>query len=246
MRRLLNRLRSDEAGFSLPELLTAMIIGGVVLGALMTLMTTGFFKAAEITDRADAAQSGRSAMDRIVTLLDSTICLDPSSAGIVPPLIGSSALPTTQGSDSNYVAFYADLNGVSNSPDEYTITYDPTAKTLTEQRFDSGGTLPNLTWPATATATRVLASNVVQARDPQTKAQQPIFRYYDYEADGTIASPLATPITQAIAPSVIRVLVAFQSISSRTKREDARSTMIDGQSAVGTPDPSNPGAGSCP
>lgn len=246
MRCLFQRLRHDEAGFSLPELLTAMVIGGVVLAALMTLMTTGFLKSAQVTDRAEAAQIGRSAMDRTVTLLDSTVCLDPSSAGIIPPLIGAAG--SEAGSDSNYLAFYADLNGVSGSPDKYTITYDATAKSLTERRYQGIGSLPNLTFPASATETRVLATNVVPARDPNTTAQLPIFRYYDYEADGTIntGTPLAVPITAVIAPTVVRVLIDFQSISSRTKTEDKRSTMIEGQSAIGTPDPATPNAGSCP
>jgi prepilin-type N-terminal cleavage/methylation domain-containing protein len=251
----LRRLRNDQDGFSLPELLTAMVIGSVVLGALMTLMTTGFTRSIEVSDRADAAQTGRGAMDRMITLLDSSICLDPvTTSAAVPPLIGSSAavagppaIPAQVGSDDNYASFYADLAGVSDSPDKYTLTYNATAKTLTEQQFASTGTLPNITIPTTATRTNVLATNVVPERTT-AGVQIPIFRYFDYESDASInlATPLATPITQAVAGSAVRVLVSFQVIPGRTGQEDRRSAAIDGQAAFGTPDPSVPNAGSCP
>jgi prepilin-type N-terminal cleavage/methylation domain-containing protein len=251
----LRRLREDEDGFSLTELLTAMVIGGVVLWALMTLMTTGLTKSLEVSDRADAAQTGRGALDRMVTLLDSSICLDPvTTSAAVPPLIGSAAavtgppaIPAQTGSDGSYAAFYADLAGVSDSPDKYTLTYDATAKSLTERRFNSTGTLPNITIPSTATETRVLATNVVPARD-SLGVQLPVFRYYKFESDGSInpASPVATPVTQALAGQPVRVVITFQVISGRTNREDRRSTTIEGQSALGTPDPSLPNAGSCP
>ena len=82
MRRLRAALGAND-GFSLIELLTAMVIGGVVLGALMTLMATGFTKSAEITDRAETAQSGRSALDRILTLMDSEVCLGPVGSFVI-------------------------------------------------------------------------------------------------------------------------------------------------------------------
>lgn len=243
---LYRQIARDESGFSLVELLTAMVVGSVVLLALMFLMTTGFRKTAEVNDRAEAAQSGRSGMDRILTLLDSGVCLGPLGASSsVPPLIGSKS--GVQGSDGSYIAFYADLNGASDTPDRYTITYDATARTLTEVRSDGVGALPNTTWPG-ATQTRVIATDVLPADDPNTGAALPIFRYFAYEPDGTIdvAAPLATPITDVLASQVVRVNVAFEVISRRTRVEDARSTSIEGQSIVGTPDPSNPSGGSCP
>lgn len=240
---VIQRLRRDESGFSITELLTAMVIGSVVLWALMTLMTTGFSKSVEVTDRAEAAQSARSAMDRIVMLMDSTICLDPSAVdSAIPPLIGSSTSPAVTGSDGNYIAFYADLDGVSDQPDKYTITYDPTAKTLTERRYDGVGSLPNITFSTAVSQTRVLASQIVPV------SPLPVFRYYSFKSDGTfdVNSPLSTPITQANAINVVRAVVSFRSVPTRTGKEDARSTALEEQSAIGTPDPMTPSAGSCP
>ena len=246
---LLRHIREDESGFSLTELLTAMVIGSVVLAALLTLMTTGFTKSAEVTDRADAAQSGRSALDRMVTLFDSSICLDPiSSVAAIPPLIGSSSNRTVTGSGDSYAAFYADLDGVSDQPDKYTLTFDAATKTLTEQRYDSSGALPNITIAPSPTQTRVLANNVVQARS-SSGVQLPVFRYFKYGAAGSIdmtAPPLATPIAQTDANTAVRVLITFRVISGRTKVEDKRASEIEGQSALGTPDSSLPSAGACP
>ena len=245
---LLLRLRDDESGFSLTELLTAMVIGSIVLWALMTLMTTGLNKSIEVTDRAEAAQNARSAMDRMTTLLDSSMCLDPiASATAIPPLIGSSTNPTVAGSDGNYAAFYADLNGVSDQPDKYTLTYDPVADTITENRFDSSGTLPNITIATTASTTRVLATNVVPTRDPTNNTQQPIFRYYRFVSSGAInPTPMGTPIAAIDAASAVRVVIAFQVVPRRTNKESRVATTLEGQSALGTPDPNTPNAGACP
>src|SRR3546814_17531974 len=65
LRETLTRLRTEEAGFSLTELLTAKVIGSIVLWSLMTLMTTGLHKSLEVGDRAEAAQNGRAAIDRM-------------------------------------------------------------------------------------------------------------------------------------------------------------------------------------
>lgn len=244
----------DESGFSLTELLTAMVIGSIVLWALMTLMTTGLVKSLEVSDRADAAQTGRSAMDRMTTLIDSSICLDPiSNVLAVPPLVGAQAaspptVPVAEaGSDSSKFGFYADLSGVSDQPDKYTLTYDAAARTITESRFDSSGTLPNISIPASPTRTVVLATNVVQART-DAGAQLPIFRYYRYETNGTIngSAPMTTPVVQDEANEAVRVVIAFKAISKRTNKEDARATTIEGQASIGTPDPANPNAGACP
>jgi prepilin-type N-terminal cleavage/methylation domain-containing protein len=241
----LGQLRDDESGFSLTELLTAMVIGSVILLALMTLMTSGFSKSAEVSDRAEAAQAGRTALDRMVTLIDSTICLDPSSSQVaIPPLIGAQGAVT--GSDGNYIAFYGDLNGVSNTPSKYTLTYDASTKTITERRYNGVGTLPAVTWPSVS-QTRVLTTEAIPAKDSLTGVQLPIFRYYKFAANGLIdPTPMSTPITQANSILAIRVAIAFEVISRRTQREDARSTTIEGQSSIGTPDTSVPNAGSCP
>lgn len=243
---VMRRIRQDESGFSLTELLTAMVIGSVVLWALMTLMTTGFTKSLEVSDRAEAAQAGRTALDRMVTLLDSSICLDPiASIVATPPLIGSSTAPAVVGSGDNYAAFYADLDGVSGLPDKYTLTFDPTARTITEARYASSGTPPNISFATSPTQTRVLATNVVQAVAGGVGV--PVFRYYKYGPTGLVdTTPLGTPIAQTIAKDVVSVRIAFQAISSRTKVADGRATTIEGQSTLGLPDTSLPSAGACP
>jgi prepilin-type N-terminal cleavage/methylation domain-containing protein len=241
----LRDLKDDESGFSLTELLTAMVVGSVILWALMQTMTTGFTKSVEITDRAETTQIGREASERIVTLLDSSVCLDQANGPTaVSPLVGSAT--GIKGSDDNYVAFYADLDGASDTPNKYTITYDPVADTLTEQRFDGAGTFPTVTFAATASQTRVLASNVVPART-SSNAQIPIFQYYKFTSTGAINStPVVTPIVQASARDVVRIAFTFKVLSNRTQKEDGRTTTVEDQSSVGTPEPGTPAGGSCP
>lgn len=251
MSQLIDRLRRDESGFSITELLTAMVIGSIVLWALMTLMTTGFTKSREVTDRAEAAQSARAALDRMVTLFDSSLCLEPPAGEFPkPPLIGSApaqgANPAVVGSDGSYAAFYADLNGISDQPDRYTLTYDSGARTITERRYDSSGTIPNLSFPASPSQTRVLAANVVPARAADNSVL-PIFRYFRYGSGGQVeTTPMAVPVASSLANDAVRVIVAFQVVPQRTGVEDRRSAVIEGQSALGTPDANTPSLGACP
>ena len=72
MRRLAAHLRS-ESGTTLVEMLTALVIGSVVLFGVVTVFTTALTSAAKVNDRVDAAQRARLALDRMQTVLD---CID--------------------------------------------------------------------------------------------------------------------------------------------------------------------------
>jgi prepilin-type N-terminal cleavage/methylation domain-containing protein len=159
---MLRRLVDDERGFSLTELLMSMVIGSIVLWALMTVFVQGVGGTMKVSDRAEAQQRGRLAMDRLETVLNSQVCLDATH----PPVIAG---------DGQSVTVYADLGDVAFLPKQYRFVYDPAARTLTEQQFDGTGTVPNLTFPATPSRTASLAPGVVP--DREGGVQQPIFRY---------------------------------------------------------------------
>ena len=113
------RLRSDQSGFSLIELLMAMALGSIVLTALMTVFLNGITGAVRVSDRVDALQRGRVTMDRAVTLLNSQICLvNPDGTGQPPILDGQ----------NNQVTFYAALGVVDSDPTIYRLRYDSGTK----------------------------------------------------------------------------------------------------------------------
>jgi prepilin-type N-terminal cleavage/methylation domain-containing protein len=239
---MVSTLLHDDDGFSITELLVALVVGSIVLTSLMFVFITGLQATGRVNDRVEAAQRGRLAMDRVTSLLDSQVCISyyDSTAGSVltiPPV-----QPTV--STSTSVTFYADLAGSSDTPDRYTVTYDPSAKTLTEYRYASTGTMPNLTFASTPTATRVLSSNVVPARQGGviTGAQLPIFQYYKFTNGAINTTPLATTpsgLSAANAALVVRVDVQFQTTPERTRAEDPRSALLQGQGTISTANPVN-------
>ena len=114
IRRRLRTLGPDQSGFSLTELLTAMSIGMVLLIAAFTLLDRATTVSASITDRTEAVQRGRTAMERVTRQLRSQVC--PTTTG--------SSLTTA---DANTLTLYVDMTGGSSAPERRTITYDPTA-----------------------------------------------------------------------------------------------------------------------
>jgi prepilin-type N-terminal cleavage/methylation domain-containing protein len=234
--RAATRLRRQEAGFSLIELLAAMAIGSVVLTALMTVFINGVTSAARVNDRVESAQRGRVALDRIVGLLDSQVCVVNYDSTLKTEV---TLTPVLAASDSNQVTFYADLSGASESPDRYRFVYSPTAKTLTEYRFDGVGKMPNVTFPAVASATRVVATNVIPAKanNVPTGPSLPIFQYYRFVNSAIDPMALTTPLSATDAATVVRVAVQFQTVPERTKSEDPRKASVQGQGNVLTANP---------
>jgi prepilin-type N-terminal cleavage/methylation domain-containing protein len=232
------RLRRHEGGFSLIELLAAMAIGSIVLTALMTVFINGLTGAARVTDRIEAVQRGRVALDRMVGLLDSQVCVVSYDATLNTEV---TTTPVLAASDSNQVTFSADLSGASDSPDRYRFVYSPTAKSITEYRYDGAGRMPNITFPAVASATRVLATNVIPAKvgGVPTGAPLPIFQYYRFVNSAIDAVPLTTPLSATDAATVVRVGVQFQAVPERTKAEDPRKASLQGQGNVLTANPVN-------
>jgi type II secretory pathway pseudopilin PulG len=231
MRRLAARVRS-ETGTTLVEMLTALVIGSVVLFGVVTVFTTALTSAAKVNDRVDAAQRARLALDRMQTVLNSQVCLtNPGAAQ--PPV-----LPVT--SDANQVTFVADLGDETFTPAQYRFAYDATAHTITESYWApvvSGNTTTFATNPTTA---RVIASDVA----PQD-ATTPIFRYYAYTTTG---APLPTaellpPLDAAEVATLVRVQVNLLAQPSRTKKSDASSTVLSTDAYAATADPSNPAGG---
>jgi prepilin-type N-terminal cleavage/methylation domain-containing protein len=220
----------DQGGFSLTELLMAMLVGSIVLWGLMTIFVQGIGTTMKVGDRVEAQQRGRLAMDRIETVLNSQVCLDATK----PPVIAGSGQAVT---------IYADLGNEQFTPQQYRFVYDPAARTITEQQYDGTGTVPDVTFPATPSRTNVVAAGVVP--DRVGGVQQPIFRFYRFEADGTVnmSNPLPTPLSTADAGRTIRIAVAFQAVPDRTGREDARGMTIDGQAISGSADPAHPADG---
>jgi prepilin-type N-terminal cleavage/methylation domain-containing protein len=213
VRARLARLHADESGFTLPELLTAMVIGMVVLLAAFMLLDRTVSTSAELTDRQDSAQRGRVAMEIITRSLRSQVCLGDGQ-------------PIAAGSDSNSVTFYANLSSIPDSADQRVIRYVPAEKRLYEDTYVGTGSFPDLTFPASPTRTRELAQPVQAIVDGSTP--RAIFRYYRYVSNTTTGAlqQLTSPLSTTDAPDVVLIKVGF---SVLPQRKVARTTdAVDG------------------
>jgi prepilin-type N-terminal cleavage/methylation domain-containing protein len=246
--RLRTRLGTDD-GFSLMELLAAMLIGGIVLTASMNVFIQGVKSTTTIQNRVDSAGRARYAMDRIVRLLDSQVCVQLSATS------DTQTPPVFAGSDGNSITFYGDLKGASGTPDKYTITYVPQTGTTPGKVTidDYAYNAATKTWTTKVGPTNTLVTDVVPFKD-SSGTVQPFFSYYPYIASsqtatdvGNVASArVATPLTDTTAPTIVKVGVRFGAVSSISHNDDKTRSYVSGAGALDTfnADPTSPSA--CP
>lgn len=233
VRALLQRLRHDEGGFSLTELLASSAVGTIVVLAAFQVIDASVSLSAKTQDRVDAIARGRLAMEAMTQSLRSQVCLGPGPG-----------LAAIVGGDGNYVEFYGDL-GDNNSrtapgtdtflPDKFRLTYDPVAKTITEQVWQGAGTPPN-SMTFTLRRTRVLLENVDLV--PST----PFLRYYGFSGTEPIAPNrlLAVPLNDNDRARTVQVAISYVARPTRSSTTDRRSTWFENYVYVRTSDPNDP------
>jgi prepilin-type N-terminal cleavage/methylation domain-containing protein len=234
------RLRSDQSGFSLVELLMSMALGSIVLTALMTVFLNGVTGAVRTSDRVEALQRGRVTMDRVVTLLNSQICLlKPDGTGQPPILDGQ----------NSSVTFYATLGAVDSDPTIYRLRYDAGTKRMYEEQFlpfRNSGTLTYPSYPATPDSSRVIGTNILP-----TTAGAPIFKYLQFvtTAGPTLGmvdtTPLSPPLNSTAQFAAVRMTISFVTQPEHTtgSTNDVRATSLDGVATVGSANAGEPAKG---
>jgi prepilin-type N-terminal cleavage/methylation domain-containing protein len=232
MKRRLQSLRSDESGFTLPELLTAMVIGMVVLLAAFMLLDRAVSTSAKLSDRQDSTQRGRLAMEIVSRELRSQVCLGDGQ-------------PITAGNDTS-VTFYANLSSSSNAADKRALRYVASEKRLYEDVYTGTGTFPTLAFPATPTRTRELLNPVQSVVD--ATVTRPMFRYYKYKVGGTPGElqQLTSPLSAIDAPDVVMIKVAFAALPQRKVERTtdvADATTFESDVYVRLADPTQPAEG---
>jgi prepilin-type N-terminal cleavage/methylation domain-containing protein len=207
-----------EEGFTLPELLVAIIIGMIVLLAAFGLLDTAVSVGTKVNKRVDATQRARSALDMVTRDLRSQVCIpgDPQLESLIAA------------SDSS-VDVYVDLGdgSAAKPPQRRTITFDPTARTLTEQIYTPSGSAGAYVFPTTPTLTRTLLRDVVQ------DGTNPVFTYYplDPTPDDDVpptAFSAGSGVAAASLEDVARIRVTFKGLpSGRTTTQAGDAVMQD-------------------
>jgi hypothetical protein len=216
----MNRLR-DESGFSLPELLTALIIGMVVLIATLDVLDNTISVGSGVNRRVDALQRGRTALEIITRDLRSQVCVgvdDPAAAG------GSSSQPSLIAGTDDSVDFYVDLGDgtTARPPERRTIVFNPGTQSIVERIYRPTGTAGNYVFPSTPTSSRTLINDV--ARDGST----PIFRYYAFDTPTpSVLLPASSGLSTADMARTARTAIAFRALSDNGSSTGAASLHDD-------------------
>lgn len=188
------RLRAaigDQRGFTLTEMLVAMVAGLVLTGALLAILEISLRQTTRLTDRVQVDRSGRTAMGNIVDELHSSCtgfgatAIQPPSATPVSPLASlgatnlwflSSYASSTSSSPAVSKIFLHDINwtatGTSNTGEQL--------GTLRDYSFTGSGEPNYWTFPTLSTSnanSRILATNVV----PVTSST--VFEYSHYDTN---------------------------------------------------------------
>jgi hypothetical protein len=207
---------SDEAGFTIVELLTAMVVGLAVLSAAFVLVGRASWFTATTQNRVDAQQRGRAGLEAMVTELRSGVCAVPPTGDAQPPLIYG---------DGTRVQFYANNAGPNALPQRRELRYDDQAAAIFEDVYqgqspasDTTGKTGQVVVPITTLVNSRRVLENVYPRDAGT----PIFTYWtyrltqkpsppnDWEASGEVAQ-LPVPIQTADdAKRVIQVRIAIR------------------------------------
>jgi len=206
-----------ERGFTLVELLVVMLSGTVVLSAAFTIIDVTLRQTTRTFTKVHTTERSRPVIDTIENELHSA-CVAPD----VSPVKA-----TSSGTTLIFVSQYG--KAATLTPVEHVITYDSSAKTLTDATYAAtGGAAPNWTFSGTASSTIILLTNVTQS------GSTPVFQYFKYMnsgysdaggnaykmlLDGTsavpgtstipAAQPLSTPLSAADALDTAEVMTTF-------------------------------------
>jgi prepilin-type N-terminal cleavage/methylation domain-containing protein len=181
------RLHRDEAGFTLPELLVACLVGTVILLATFTMLDTSVVLTGRVTDRVDRTARARTAMEAITRELRSQVC----------PAAGT---PAVIDGENYSVKFYAFMGSGAFVPDIHEIAWDTNTNSITDKLYQGSGTSPFTTWPSSPTKTSTILTDV---KPPPANA--PMFAYYAAGA----ATPFAVPVSGTSATNTAKVTINF-------------------------------------
>jgi prepilin-type N-terminal cleavage/methylation domain-containing protein len=217
----MTRLRSED-GFSLPELLMAMIVGVIILIAAFSLIDNSVAINGKVISRQDASARGRSAMDEITRALRSAVC-------------GNTAAPIVAAT-STQVVFTADLGDGTGYPDKRTFTYSGTADTITETIVPGTLNSGSVVWTSTPRALNVVTDT---DPDPAVTPTGTIFSYYKFTpgTNGQSYTALPSPVTGTDLARIARIDVSYVTRPARVSTIDSRASNFEDTVTLRSVDP---------
>jgi hypothetical protein len=219
-----------ETGATLIELLVALAAGVVVLFGTTALIIGGFGTTSLVTDRVNAVQEGRSAMEELLQELDSG-CL----ANDVSPVQAATAagISPAVNTDGTHLVFVSGLGDSSvGTPTEHVVSIQ-NGGLLDVSYANTGGSPPALGTPATWTFSPTPARQSLLLEHVAQISAAPLFQFYSYSnpSNATLNSlvgavPLAVPLGATAAPAVAQVDISWQVAPSDGMTDASRVTAM--------------------
>jgi len=222
------RMRHEQSGFTLVELLVSCSIGTIVLLATFMMLDSSVVLTGKVTDRVDRTNRSRVAMEDITRKLRSQVC---PSAG-QPAIISA---------DDYSVKFYSFLGTRPFVPDIREISWDTSTNSIIEKKWAGTGTAPATTWAGTPTTRTILTDVKPTFLSGQSGARGPVFKYYL----GGSGTALTTPLSSTDAAAISMISLAFMTYA-QGKNVTGPATTIQNQVFVRTADPNASGGSSAP
>jgi Tfp pilus assembly protein PilV len=211
----------DEHGFTLVEMLVAMVTGMVVILATFSILDISISQSSRITERVDADQRGRLGMEKILLELHSSCTF-------------AGANPVEPESTDKVIKFVSQTGSEAmfSKMVKHVITFNEGAGTLTDASYVSnnvlkaGETTSEWTYPNTPTSTQTLLTGVTQSKEEGEKLV-PVFKYFKYVEGNLSTNPLTTPLGLIDAENTAEVTVSFTTAPSFTAHQATEGTKTD-------------------
>jgi hypothetical protein len=218
VKRIATRLRREESGFTLVEMVVAMTIGILVILAAFAILDSSVVLTGKVTSRVDRTSRARVSMEDITRKLRSQVC----------PSAGTPALIDAQ---DYLVKFYAFTGTKPFVPEIRQIAWDTNTNSIIETKWAGSGTAPNTVWTAPPT-TRTLLSDVLPP-----PSNVPMFTYYAIGG----ASPFTAPLSATNLAATSRITIAYRTFGTGGGT-GGKSTTVSGEAFARTADPDAPGS----
>jgi prepilin-type N-terminal cleavage/methylation domain-containing protein len=225
VQRAARRLRG-ERGFTLMELLVAMVAGTIVSGAMAAIVIVSVHFNSNLTDRVDANQEGRIAMEKIVQALNSS-CV----ASDVPPIYASgetTSLATP--SDATHIFFVSSLSDAALiAPNLYEVALTG-GQLVMYTYLNTGGSAPSPTNPTPWTFASSPTSSFVLLQHVAQTGTTPVFQYFGYPTGSTIGAGTISVNentgngTLTSGAAVSEVVISFSALPSDNNTATFRAT----------------------
>jgi Tfp pilus assembly protein PilW len=222
-----------EHGFTLVEMLVAMVTGLVVILATLSVLDISISQSSRIAERTDADQRGRLAMEKVLLELHSSCIADPFT-------------PVQKESTATNLRFISQTGSAASftTVTMHEIKLNTVTGKLTDASFVSSpveGT--TMTFPGTATRTETILAGVSNSQEGAKVV--PVFSYYKYAGGNLSSTPEEIPLSPPDAEATAEVTVAF-TVAPSSERTTADRTVDFTNTAVLRYDPASAGGSNTP